>query len=120
MEEKDGYAIEIKEEEPALVEYDFPEKMNPANLKWTYYFTVRIRKSAGSSNKVTRTAFDTAFELYRKAVSKEWGMETCLTITGETGESVYVESISEYRRWNDAKNFVNEYKIAYKHLEIYT
>ena len=118
LEKQDGYVIEIKEEDPANTSIDFDERPNSHALEWIYKFKVLIKYFAGDKNKRTRTAFDAAFELYRKAVAGQWAANTLLT-TVETGEDVYVNSIDNYRRSSDTKYYVNEFTLEYKHIERY-
>lgn len=118
MPKSDGYVIEFREEDPASTSLDYEGRINSHSVEWIYRFKIVLKYFAGDKNTKTRTDFDTAFESYRKAVAGQWAKNTRLT-TIETDEDVYVNSIDNYIRRTDAKYYINEYTIEYKHIERY-
>ncbi len=120
MPEKEGYRIIVNGLDEHECNRDFEDyKGNSSMLEWIYKFSVEVLYTQGQNNKMTRTAFDTAMELYRKAVAGVYAKQSRVTISGETGEDVWINNFTNYKRDTEDKNFRYTFDLEYKHIELY-
>lgn len=120
MPAKEGYKINVNGLDAHECNKDFDTyRPNSHALEWIYKFKVEILYTQGQNNKFTRTAFDSAMELYRKAISAIYARQSKVSVTGETGEDVWINSFTNLKRNTEDKNYLYTFDIEYKHIELY-